>query len=350
MHEFYYQSIQQSKEHLKFPMKVIRKIVGKQQVPFVHFIEDNYIVLTFNGETSCISLENFSVIWNIPKVGWVSSSKDKIFFTKSVQDKVEVFDLISGKLIERLVSETLLGNYVIDNQFVIDVGGDQDGLFLYIDKYSLNKSLEKLWRFQIEDESSSRFLLSEGKLVLNGNYGFYCLDWETGKLVWELSLEDIWSNVYEHLVWKDLVIILMGLKTKAFDIHTGTLRWEQQVKGFLQGTIYGDKLYLIDNQYYGVLDVTTGEIIVEKDISHIYNSFGVAAESVLQYGVAITETQAVFATSIGVLFVLDKWTGEVLWHYQGNGIINVKPLVYNQRIYIVEHYNEQTSVIILEEA
>ena len=348
MNEFYYQNTKQKKEKLSLPLRVAKTITGRRQNPFLHFVGNNFIILTFDGKTSCVSLEDFSTLWQIPKVGWVSCGKSKLFFTESVNDQVEMFDISSGKWIKSVTSETVLGHYVIDHQFVLDVGGDQEGVYMFVDKYDLDNKLEKLWRFQIEDESSNRFLMSENKLILNGNYGFYCLDWETGKLVWELPI-DGWINTYEQLVWQDLVIIPMGPTTKAFDIHTGKLRWEQTVKGFTQGTIYKDKLYLIHNKHYGIVDLTIGKVELEKDISDIYKPFGVTAEAVLQYGVAITETQAIFATSIGVLFILDKWTGEVLWHYKENGIINVKPLVYDHRVYFTKTYNEKTSLVVLEE-
>ena len=330
----------------KLPLKKGVNITDKVSNPMVLQISTNLAIFRLRGKISCWDLSNLTPIWEKPITNFTVPYKNHILVENN--GIVEKYNS-NGEMVNSWNYEPPLTSYILGDYMVDMYCEDYDSGIMIVEKLDINQNLKKVWSISLEEQASNRALLGEEKLVLKGDSGFYCLDWEMGNFVWELNMENAQSNIYEHLVWQNLVIIPMGLTTKAFDIHTGTLRWEQSVKGFLQGTIYEDKLYLIDSKYYAVLDVATGKIELEKDIRYIYNSFDSSAESVLQYVVAITETQAIFATSIGVLFVLDKWTGEVLWHYQGNGIINVKPLVYDQRVYFVEHNNEQTSLIILEE-
>ena len=212
----------------------------------------------------------------------------------------------------------------------------------YIAKFDYEHNFKEVWKMPTSTDWMTRVLLDSNRVIFNTRDGFHCHDWETGRFLWEFNKKG------KHLLWNGQVIIPDGRLTTSLDIHTGQVQWEQVTTNLVEGTIYEGKLFLANATQYKVLDVKTGQIEIEMSFKHIYENFDESIIHSNAYGLAVTEDYAIFGLSSGYLFIIDKWTGELVWHLQRPILFNTTPLVEGNRIYVAGAGHESANILVIE--
>ena len=320
--------------------------------PYVPFIIDHKII-AFNAKTIiALDVNSFKEVWRVSISNdpfqdsfWIPMIyKNKVLVHNSGRRTFNIYDLQSGENI-RKVSDYEIQTYLFNGQlFGFDFYSEEDKYFIV--KYDLKESLKDVWREPTQADWSSRVLMHQNRLVFNTDTGFHCHDWETGRFLWEYEVIE-YANPYEHLLWNEQVIIPRGDGVVSLDIHTGQAQWQQNLP-FAQGTIYGDKVHLIDAQRYAVLDAKTGTVEANVELTSNYQGFEDRMQNALTYGLAVTEDYAIYGSSSGYLFIIDKWTGELVWHLQRPILFNTTPLVEGNRIYVAGAGYESANILVIE--
>ena len=332
---------------IKPPFKVLSEALNpKDELPDLPILADN-IIITHNIYTvTSIDHTSLTENWKIslPHKPFEHSLfppvifKGKVIFRDSTQKLAYIYDLNSGVLLKKIKDFTVdlyqLGDYL----FGFDYADGKD----YIIKCNYEEDFENIWKTSIGTDWSTRVLLDSNRIVFNTRNGFNCHDWETGKFLWEFNKKG------KHLLWNGQVIIPDGRFTTSLDIHTGAVQWQQQTTNLVEGTIYDDKLFLANATHYSVLDVKTGKIEIDMSFKHIYENLDEAIVHSNAYGLAITEDYAIFGLSSGYLFIIDKWTGKLIWHYQSQYILNTTPLVDGNRIYVAGSSHNSANILVIE--
>jgi len=179
------------------------------------------------------------------------------------------------------------------------------------------------WKFELGASISGAPTYYDGKIFIGQQGGedeFYCLDAETGAVIWGTNLDWVWGSAAAS----DGMIYVPGIDGYAWalDASNGHVVWkhpfamsvcsEPAVEGEI--VIFGSW----DN-YLKAFNKKTGELLWQ------YN--GVLSDS----GVAIMIGGRVYIKNM----CIDAKTGELLWEFEdGNNIFNITPAYHDGKIYM----------------
>lgn len=234
---------------------------------------------------------------------------------------------------------------------------------------------KELWRFEMGGAVSAAPAYSDGK-VLAGQQGgeehFYCLDAETGQLVWKQAVGWVWSsaNVADgrvftcgvdgyltcldendgHIIWryrtargaypeppiegKRVYFGSWDHFVYALDVATGQLLWQFHTGGTMDSgapIAYQGRLYLpMRGKRLCCLDAATGERIWEYTIDEGCMN---ASPALWQGRLFISQSVRHGAIPVASLVrCLDAESGRIIWEHKGGGITG--PSVAGGRVYV----------------
>jgi len=333
------------------PFRVVSEtLISDKNIADPPIITNDKIICYNAFNIICLDQKEFTEKWRIEFPANFSKHglsyplvyKNKLITEDAPQKCIYLYNIETGQLINKLEDFQAnlypFGAYFFG--FTFNNGSD------CIAKLEYENGFNKAWEISTSVDWSTRVLLNNDKLVFNTDTGFHCHDWETGQFLWEYEVID-YANPYEHLLWNEQVIIPRGAGVVSLDIHTGQAQWQQNLP-FTQGTIYGDKVHLIDAQRYAVLDAKTGKVEANVELTSNYQGFEDRMQNALTYGLAVTEDYAIYGSSSGYLFIIDKWTGELVWHLQRSIFFNTTPLVEGNRIYVAGSGFESANILVIE--
>lgn len=336
---------------IKSPFKILKEsLLKKSSISNLPTVLKDILIVYNSFSITILDKKTLGIEWEIEVPNDIREHElsypvvhNEVMIVEDVPQKsVYVYNLKNGQLMNQLEG------------FQADLYPFEGYLFGFtfnngsacIAKFEYENGFNKAWEISTSVDWSTRVLLNNDKLVFNTDTGFHCHDWETGRFLWEYEVIE-YANPYEHLLWNEQVIIPRGDGIVSLDIHTGQVQWQQNLP-FTQGTIYGDKVHLIDAQRYAVLDAKTGKVEANVELTSNYQGFEDRMQNALTYGLAVTEDYAIYGSSSGYLFIIDKWTGELVWHLQRSIFFNTTPIVDGNRIYVAGSGFESANILVIE--
>ncbi|MCS7228829.1 MAG: PQQ-binding-like beta-propeller repeat protein [Candidatus Kryptonium sp.] len=243
-------------------------------------------VATLAGEVQVIDIETGKKIGSIESESSISATpviyKNRLILPSAHgKNTLELIDINLGKTIWRekiggIESSPLLVN---DNIIIATIDGS---VINYRIKHDI---LEKLWEYKVQKPIRST-PASDGKNVFfacdDGNV--YCLDLETGKLLWKFDSK---SSVFAPISVSEGKIFFGTLNGSFYALNSkkGDVEWKFQTN------------------------------------SKIYS------------GSAIKDSMIFFGTASGKLYALNKKTGNMLWNFKAKSVINSSPLVSDDVVF-----------------
>jgi len=229
-----------------------------------------------------------------------------------------------------------------DGNNIIYAYNFETGKFIW--EYNLNLRVRRF-----VGNSHSIFVSVSGRIL--------CINSKTGEEAWNFLLnENIDNQAQKHKINSYLILEKNSIvfatnngQVISLNAETGKENWSIQLDNLNAKSLKFDshsKLFYIldpDNSYVTINE--SGKVItsVKMDFENFkrINSLGIITKF------AITEHYIIASDiSTGVIFFIDKFTGEILWHYNLNidGSIanNNIPIVHNDSVYILDtHYEHR---------
>ena len=147
--------------------------------------------------------------------------------------------------------------------------------------------LNPIWSNPTHTKTLSTPAVNDGRLYVGSylNSQFYCLDSETGEILWQTLIGDTYRS--SPAVFEDMVYV--GTET--------------------------NKLYCLNRQNGEVLwNFTTGDAIRSSP--------------------AIAEGKVYFGSRDDNVYSLNVYTGQEIWRYTTNGDVDSSPAIYDNRVYV----------------
>lgn len=275
------------------------------------------------------------------------------FLLTRLNREMFILDTLTGKLRDHLTVPEFDAHSAVlreNRLFGIYVDGEDDEEPIYCFAYDLERR-DLIWKHAIERiphslaMSASRIFLSDKK------GGFTCLSAETGAEIWTTSLREIGKytdidQTIRHgdvtgvpLLWGDLVIVpVEGYHVLSFEQATGAVRWSQSVDIDDPRSLICSPdgvLTIVDSEVYVNLDVATGRILSEMNISTALRPYG----GPLLTKMDVTDRFLYFSTiHRGILVALDRQSEEIPWTFQCAAAVPIHnaPVVVNGRLYLLD--------------
>lgn len=166
------------------------------------------------------------------------------------------------------------------------------------------------------------------------------LDLGSGDRMWNAPLADVGggptiAGKWVPMVSEGHVVITLPAGTAAFSTETGERRWVFPRGGCR--TVYGGRVYIVDGGRYYVLDLRTGECLLEKALAEEVERKWRLQRVTFPTYLAVSETHGFVGDQAGRLYALERDTGEPVWMHQPEGISGFSgniPVIAGNRLYI----------------
>jgi len=234
-------------------------------------------------------------------------------------------------------------------------------------------SWSEIWEqtvYSVQNEEMSSLGVASGEVCFEGsltnddNYGIYCLESISGKLLWNEKVVDISC----FLVSADAVYVARSggfTGVGKFDLKEGSLIWYQPIKGsgISHLAFWNDELQVLTVPH-GLLglDITTGEIIQKySDNDHVFLStstelfilqskFTVVTRHTgktlwaTALGKTVWQAPVILKNSIlvrtgwtgGRVYNINRKTGDIFWRTKDDIISNIAYSKKQQAIYLLD--------------
>lgn len=181
-------------------------------------------------------------------------------------------------------------------------------------------------------DASSVYVLRGPELV--------ALDLNSGEDLWTSSLEEAGGAPTVQgrsapAVSHGVVVITTLEGAAAFQAVDGRRAWHFPMSG--RRAVYGDRVYLVTQDEYCVLDLRTGECLLRvplaRNVERKWRLKGVQFSSQL----AVSETHGFIGDLRGRLYAFERDTGEPVWMDRPEGITGFAgniPVIAGNRLYI----------------
>lgn len=184
--------------------------------------------------------------------------------------------------------------------------------------------LKLIWSYHTGSSGGGETPVISNNKVFGGSCrGIYCLDADTGDLIWDFVTENVDSSpaVYEGKVF----VGSEGNKTFCLSADTGKLIWSYDMGGGKSTpAVYEGKVFAGSNdKNIYCLSAGTGELIWE------YKTGGFVISSPAIYG-----GKVFVGSNDKKVYCLNADTGELIWCYRTQGIIHSSPAVSDDKVFV----------------
>lgn len=162
---------------------------------------------------------------------------------------------------------------------------------------------------------------------------------ETGELLWSVDLKEFGGPVeggkWNPMVSHGLVVINARGGTAAFDVTNGRLAWTAPRAG--ARAVYGSRVYVSASGWYSVIDLESGRVLLDREISKDMRSVCPLVFSKVSTQINVSETHVFAGDADGGLWGWERDTGEVVWHDHPKGadaFVGVLPVIAGGRLYV----------------
>jgi len=255
------------------------------------------------------------------------------------------------------------------------------------------------WQFRACGAINRKAEVFGDYLLFGANDGvFYCLNKNTGKLVWKHKVEDVEISAFRHFsrpYAKDHKVVVGGANKKlyCFDITTGKLLFSYKANDWVRsrplfqednyyfttmhGTFYGisvkkgkakllfkkqltehpivadlamkgDKIVINDADLYAHCLNTKGEMVWERSLIESFEKNGIrifneqiAGGGYYQSKPTAADGMVFFGTPIRFVYAVDAETGKEIWKFELGASISGAPTYDNGRIYVGQQGGEE---------
>ncbi len=300
------------------------------------YIYDHYYVTLCNSDPRVIDMYDGSILWHyecpderMPKITHFNNILFHVHVTginPFYSGSIVMTDLYSG-IWDTIFSIDMVDDFSVGLYPPTAVIGPNNDTLLYfqnrqyrtspylgkVDLYAYNMTADTiLWVVENLDPhgNSSIYppLFYEGKIYFKGTYNVFCLDAETGEMVWQ----KLFTGYGEDLMMGNLMLVENKLIVKtsyesiyALDPLSGNIIWENQDAGATPT----DMVYSNGFLYYGsfgdgrlhAINIVTGDQLWEMDSPNSYN--GNAYDASFTSPVAIDPVLNRLYTSDGYFFI-----------------------------------------------
>ena len=213
---------------------------------------------------------------------------------------------------------------------------------------------DQIWSFKPKNQEPRAYeffgssITSEGRIYIGAaNKHFYCLDAETGLVIWNYKADD-WIRSKPVLV--DKVIYFADLSGTAYALNASkkkaVLNWKQKIsdhgftadlKGDENGILLSDRNMILTS-----VDIKTGEIKwkhSQLDGAWIDGKFFAAGEvSGQQSSPTVVDGILYIASPDGFVNAIDESTGKEIWKFETKSSCSPSPTVYNGKVFVGQTY------------
>lgn len=319
------QNISKSKEIINLPLELLWKFDTESGFPSFSFCIKDAIVFcsTLKGDVYAIDIGSGNNLGRFSTPGRTSTVcqvlyQNSIIAAFSGNENISLirYDINKGSILwQKFTGQITIPPLILDNKLII---ASENKITCINADNGIN-----IWLVHnITKKSSSRIagLALTGKTlyVLNSDGFLTALDFESGKLRWDISFP---VTINSSISIYDSLIYFGNDNKEIFCVNTdGKLKWKKQLntKIIASSTFYNDVVIAggIDGYVYS-LNKETGKLIWK------YKTGGCIVSSPLLHNGKI------FIGSFDKkLYCLNANTGDLLWTYETEGRIRTSPLIW----------------------
>ena len=209
-------------------------------------------------------------------------------------------------------------------------------------------------------------VISNGK-VIGGCYKVYCLDADTGDLIWDFKTEGQVDCGCSPALYEGKVVVgTQGrIGTIVFlNANSGAVIWRYETEGGVISSpaVYDGKVFAVSTSKFYCLNVDTcdpiwsyemnggksspavydGKVFVGSDDGHVYCINADTGELIWSYETedrvdsspAVSDGKVFVGSFDENVYCLNADTGELIWSYETGGMVHSSPAVSDDKVYI----------------
>lgn len=334
-------------------MKIIHKISDKKFTPF----NGNKTYIASNRNT-ILTLADLSIVYETNlKCRLQFESEDYIVLSGMLQNSPPIAGWF--RILKENHIEEPFYKYELKEDLEIGLKSYFHPGYLLFDNHSNNTislkdmKLKTLWG--LEDINIHYVYRQENKLVIvqgNPNNILKCLDFNTGKVLWELDVSGI-GPTYDHRgkqkgkiqgngihVFENIIVVpLVMWGLIGVDFQTGKVLWTLDDKQKWVPFKYDNFLYGVGEVVYEI-DSKTGEFLRSKKIDEILDRSNerVRDSLIAIQGISVSEKYIIFGNK-GLVYILDRATFNLIETLEIDctiGVYTGPPLYKDGYLYIID--------------
>ena len=322
----------------------------------------NRIFIPFIGKGfQAVDKETFNSLYIVDEMLTDYCCNGKIFTQNPYSGQIKIYQLENGTLLSEFYSNVIIGVGVQHSNYIVSINKEKTSFV----KLDLQKN-EIVWQVPIPGERQPRTAFrTDGKRIIYTNYlsDIFCLDLETGDLLWEKKLSPMANPTTFNFKVGSLGIFNESLLLSVFDnfivsldLRTGDVNWEIETsfpqpyfKVYPDGMLYcfiGDMSK--KTLEYRAIDCQNGitniSVYLQDQFKMIKTPFFVP----LPAAYFVTNDEIYFTIRESrYFFGIDKLTGEICYEFENDFPFMGGDLVINDgRIFLLD---ESYRLLVIED-